>query len=438
MTPTLTAQNGNVLSGALPPGATGFTPVGDIQYGQGPINPPLNSAVTTSGPAADSYKQSVQWITNEQNQAAVRKANAALIAQTNAANEAAAAGKNKNTSVAMDALSGFQRTSNTANYSPAEQQRIDDIKKIGTQLSDLSTQMGSRAASQIDSVIKEYEGLTKRQETANTQYEGGVSTAGLASGRSRYAPEIQAGVQSAAVASGIQALTDIQNKKEKLISDIEQARDAGEFKVLTEKANELKTLQKDERDAATQMKTDFYNEQNYLRTNQDYVGKTLAPSIVGALTGDPTHDNQLYAQIADQNGVSQSSLMSAVDTYKQNLSKAEPSALQEYNFAKSQGFKGTFMDYQRASKAPTGGVGNTISINDAKTLGLPLSLVGLSEQTVVKSLNDPNPPEWYRTLIDTQGVGTTTEPIVKDMWNKYRQKAATDAVGANAVLNFGQ
>lgn len=437
MASNLTVQNGNILQGTLPKNVSGFNAQGDIIYNTTP-KVPLGSAVMTSAPAAEAYKQSAGWIANEQNQAAVRAANAKLAAQTQAAANAAAAAKNRTTAVATNALEGFVRTSGGEKMSASELARMEQIQQITGQLTNLASAMDSRAAAQVDSVIKEYEGLSRRQEVANTQYEGGVSTAGLTSGRSRYAPEIQAGVQSAAVASGIQALSDIQMKKQKLVMEIEQARDTQKYKVLTEAVANLKDLNRQERQAAQDMKDNFYKEQTYIRQNQDYIGKTLAPQLAGILTGDPTHDNAALEAVAQQNGVSAASLAAAVDDYKTAKATAGGSEIQEYNLAKSQGFKGTFMDFKRALKPDTGGSGNKITVSDAKTLGIPLSMVGLDEATVINSLASERVPEWYRTMASTQAGASLTDSALKPLWNDYRKKAATDAVGANEVLNFGQ
>lgn len=438
MNPTLTAQNGNIMTGTLPANASGFNAQGDIIYNTQP-NVPLGSAVMTSAPASEAYKQSAGWLANEQNQAAVRKANADLAAKTAAAEAAKGKIQNKTTQVATDALQGFVRTSNTAALSPSEQARMAQIEQITGQLQTLAQGMDARAGAQVESIIKEYQGLTQRQEVANKAYEGGTSVAGLTSGRSRYAPEIQAGVQSAAVASGIQALTDIQAKKERLIMEIENARDEKKYKTMTEAVANLKDLNKMERQAAQDMKDDFYKEQTYIRQNQDYIGKTLAPSIIGTLTGDPTHDNQVLEYVAEQNGVSAASLAAAVDDYKTAKAQAQPSGIKEYELAKSQGFKGTFMDYQRVLHpgAGTGG-GNKITVSDAKTLGIPLSMVGLDEATVINSLASEKVPEWYRTMANTQSGSSLTDSALKPLWNEFRQKAATDPIGANEQLNFGQ
>jgi len=431
MNPTLTAQNGNILKGTLPTNVSGFTPTGDVIYNTTP-KAPVGSAVVTSAPAAESYKQSAAWIANEQNQAAVRAANAKLAEQQAAAANAAAAGKNRTTQVAVDALSGFKRTGQGDELTAGEQARVNEINQIGSQLKELAVQMDARASAQIDSVIKEYESLAKRQEVANAAYEGGTSTAGLVSGRSRYAPEIQAGVQSAAVASGIQALTDLQMKKQKLIMEIEQARDAQQYKALTDRVQELKSLQKEERQAAQDMKDNFYKEQTYMRENAKYVGQTLAPQLVSSLTGDPATDNTILQSVAEQNGVSVAALASAVDQYKQDLKKAEPNFLQEYNLAKSQGFKGTYLQFKNASSGSSGSK-NTISASDARAFGLPVSFVGMDESTFINSLGSSKVPSWYKQIAEQKTGGQPlTESALVPLWNEFRQPLLNNPVGGDA------
>jgi len=412
-TPTLTAQNGNIMTGTLPANASGFNAQGDIIYNTAP-KAPVGSAVVTSQPAAEAYKNSAAWMANEQNQAAVRASNAALAKQTAAANTAASQTQNTKTQVATNALEGFVRTSNnTEKLSAGDQARVDEITRINGQLGELATQMDSRAASQVQSVIDQYAGLARRQEVANASYEGGVSTAGLSSGRNRYAPEIQAGVQSAAVASGIQALSDLQVKKQSLINEIEQARDTQKFKVLTEKVQQLKTLQKDERDAARQMKQDFYDEQKYMRENSIFQSERNAAYVASQLTGDPATDQKIYEDSATTLGISQSILVNAVDKYKQDAAKLyETPDVKEFNFAISRGdipknanFESWVVKRANDKVKASGGTGNDKADKEAQ------DVFKVYSSNILNDLKSQSPDSVVRNIaLESKANGNSLSP----------------------------
>lgn len=74
----------------------------------------------------------------------------------------------------------------------------------------------------IDATIKNFETLRQQQIVANQNYEGAITTAGIVSGRQRYAPEIQSGEKMAAVAAGIQKLADLDSQQSMAIAKLRE------------------------------------------------------------------------------------------------------------------------------------------------------------------------------------------------------------------------
>lgn len=391
------------------------------------------SAVITSLPAAKQVQAATTYFNEQQKADAMRKAQAdyeRMAREQQAAKASADAAKRASSaSLATDVLSGFVSSGGTGEkgkLSAFDDARVQEITKISEQLAGLSTQMDARAGEQIASVVREYEAMAEQQKVANAQYEGGTSTAGLSSGRSRYAPEIQAGVQSAAVNSGIRALSDLQTKKQRLVMEIEAARDERKYKVLSARVEELKTLRKDEREAAQQMAENFYREQTYIRENSDFIGKNLAPTISRMLTGVPDQDAAILEDVARQNQISPAILMRYVDDYKSAEQKAKPNDMVMYELSKSQGFKGTWLDFQKAQKASGGGGDSlgTISISDAKAYGLPASMVGTSEKALLSSIQSDAPAPWYVQMAKVQNDGIApSESALQSSWNQFRAQA---------------
>lgn len=88
-------------------------------------------------------------------------------------------------------------------------------------------------------------------------------------------------------------------------------------------------------------------------------------------------------------------------------------------------------------KTPGTGVGGNLSIAEAKSLGLPTSIIGRSEDQVVSELNSPTPPVWYQQYIQSswadpsQPVDAQNTDFVKS-WNDFRNKVLTQNVTGNS------
>lgn len=65
-----------------------------------------------------------------------------------------------------------------------------------------------------------------------------------------------------------------------------------------------------------------------------------------------------------------------------------------------------------------------ITISEAKSSGLPLSVVGQTEEDIVNSLAEPKIPQWFVDKSKSEGISPTDQ-----LWNDYR---------ANVSANFGQ
>lgn len=75
---------------------------------------------------------------------------------------------------------------------------------------------------QVNSLQAQFDQLKQQQALANQNYTGGVTNAGIASGRNRYAPEIELGNIQAAVSSGIAKIAAIDVQASSAISQLRQ------------------------------------------------------------------------------------------------------------------------------------------------------------------------------------------------------------------------
>lgn len=66
--------------------------------------------------------------------------------------------------------------------------------------------------------------------------------------------------------------------------------------------------------------------------------------------------------------------------------------------------------------------GTKLSLSEATKLGLPVSLVGTSEDEVTASLSSQSPPFWFRGAYQSKVQATVGETELKTSWEKFRKK----------------
>lgn len=86
--------------------------------------------------------------------------------------------------------------------------------------------------SQVNALQAQFNQLKTQQETTNKNYTGGITNAGIASGRNRYAPEIELGNISNSISVGIQKIADIDAKASSAIASLKQGFADNNFKLI--------------------------------------------------------------------------------------------------------------------------------------------------------------------------------------------------------------
>lgn len=108
----------------------------------------------------------------------------------------------------------------------------------------------------------------------------------------------------------------------------------------------------------------------------------------------------------------------------------------------------SFAEAGAAAEAPTGGGGtigriggtgrrssrgrrNELTMTEAKRLGLPLELVGMTEAEVGAMLADPNPPDWFVTKVQEEKQQSLMPSYVKQLWDEFRRTAQQPSTRTN-------
>ena len=81
--------------------------------------------------------------------------------------------------------------------------------------------------------------------------------------------------------------------------------------------------------------------------------------------------------------------------------------------------------------------GNVLTLNEAKSLGLPPSLAGKTEAEIGQELSNPVVPSWFRELAEQKTLSSINGNLLSQMWNEFRNKLlqGTSASTANASVS---
>lgn len=116
--------------------------------------------------------------------------------------------------------------------SAEQQQGYQDFHDALDQMRNGSFPLTPDQQAQIDSIRQSYQNLISQQVSANANYTGAITQAGIASGRNRYAPELEIGNIHQAVTKGLQEISTINGQMVSAISQAKQAFEDRNYKLL--------------------------------------------------------------------------------------------------------------------------------------------------------------------------------------------------------------
>lgn len=316
----------------------------------------------------------------------------------------------------------------------ARSQYNAEVAKVSAQLSRLQSNMEARTAATVENIKQQYDSLIEEQKNANYAYQRGVTTAGYVSGRTQYAPELQAGIVKRAVDQGIGKISDLQAKRAQLINEAEAARDEQNFKLLTTKMGLLRQNYKDEQDAAQQTLENVRNAQKDQMETYDFYGNLYGTKIAQVIssTSNPLSRPQLVEQASLETGIPEYVIDSYVTKNAASVAQSLPGDLAEYQAAINQGVIPANTSYYSfvqnyKYKADTGQKGDVVSQAEANALGAP-AIAGLSSDIILRTSVDQNgkvtdtPPNWFIQLVNSQLPNMSIPPQTYiDKWNEYKK-----------------
>lgn len=425
--------------------------------------PPSSSIVATSDTARSQVEDATSYLTRSEQRAKLERERRTQQKQEEAA-AAAAPGATDTSSTAKDKVSAMlgdiadptvqgRALVNADAQEAAQRAYQSEMARAQRKIDVLARDMDDRTSAIIDGINQEYAGLMDEQRAANEAYQAGTVTAGLTSGRSQYAPEIQGGIVKAAFDQGIAKLEDLQAKRAQLVLEAETARDERNYKMLTAKMDLIRQSYQDEREFASQLQTDIREAAKFQTEMHDYVGESLAPTLYQALTGDAAADAELVQAVAAQSGVPAYVIQRKVDDYRRQQQSDAPGAVGEFIYLQQNGMLpsgvtsyASYVNWKEAvGKTGSGGGGRTIGRDLANESGLTsiadasydsfdavaldgagqfAERLGLESEELQQSLDGKFFPEWYKQeYLNSNGFVPSDTDLQKE-WTKWKQTPA--------------
>ena len=187
---------------------------------------------------------------------------------------------------------------------------------IITGLQQLQTNSDAVTKSMLASTMATYQNQINAAQKQGDNYRMGLESLGIRTGAAQTTPDILSGHIQAAANDTLAKIGTIQNNMSKALLNIQQAKQAGDFKTIQMETDRYTLLQKQKQDSITQMRDQITFGQKQLTFD--------APSLYSSfstLTSDK--DKQAFIeQIAQADGVSPLTVTAALATEQDKESKA--------------------------------------------------------------------------------------------------------------------
>lgn len=150
----------------------------------------------------------------------------------------------------------------------------------------------------VNATQQQFEQLRNEQKQFNKNYEGGVTLAGIAAGRNRYAPEIELGNIQAAMSAGLQAIAKIDTQATMAISQLRQGFQQQDYEMINAAYSAASDLFKQKTDTIFNMHNTVAQESRDALEKQKYENSLRQAAIQFAASNNITKPFYLVGNTA--------------------------------------------------------------------------------------------------------------------------------------------
>ncbi len=321
-----------------------------------------------------------------------------------------------------------------------EEQAINTAFDAQKGLIDASTQNVIRSISDL------YNERKQAQQQQNTNATESFRNLGLRTGMSRYTGGAFKGFLSSVENAGLQRLTAIASEESGKIAEAERARTNNEYTLFAKKRDEIATLRKEKADTIEKLRVEAVKENQKIKDNN--IRSSRDSAIAGILSQGITDPTEILGYLNfDDKGkrTGDFTVKEVADTLKglspdgdlKLLSGATrdffvlkghnqlPEAIS--SLPEDEQLSAYLSSLKTKSTTTTGTKGTKITFSAAKSAGLPLSTVGMTDTEVADSLYQKQAPTWFMEKYQTEtGSANAAADVVAAAWETYRQALIKD------------
>jgi len=320
-----------------------------------------------------------------------------------------------------------------------------EISVIDKQIADLanifntySPEQDQTFVSQAQGIRSQYDELRNEIKEAEELYKRSIGTS-----MQRYTPVAAASLGFTIATEATKALGSVLRKEQSAVAEARSAYQSGRF---TQFNNMLNTLEKiRDKKAATLEKINTNFEKAIEEQRKETKRMNMESDIV-SLMGEGITD---VMEISKQLGFKYSSkdikdslknLAPETKDWKDKLS----GTTRDFYVLQGQGLlpgniaslpeNQQLFAYLKAEKLASSigsgaGSKNKITLAEAKSLGLPISTVGMSQDDILKTLQADAAPPWFIEKVQNELQMSLTPQAAKDAWNEFRNEVMSTAEG---------
>lgn len=325
-----------------------------------------------------------------------------------------------------------------------------DAKNELAVLDNMKTSQDAASQSSIGALTSAYD---SRVSTLKNQQEGStrqLNNTLAMSGASRYSPTTSNAILSDKEKVDASAISDLQDKENAAISQAQTAQQNGDYKILGDQLKIIDGIRTQKNALATKLTSDMSASTKTMQDNATQAQRDNAVATV--VENGITDPKEILAELTKNNPNGNYTSKEVADVLK-NLSPSGnleglSSSLKDFYTLKGQKLLpgnisslpdsqqlGAYLHYVKTASSISGGNGSPgakITLSSAKTLGLPLATVGMTQKDIVDSLQSNTPPAWFveklsndtQTSVDPKADGTIAA------WGEF-QKQETSKIEGN-------
>lgn len=355
-------------------------------------------------------------------------------------------GSNTNT----NPVSTAPGTSTTPNLDPSSPTYFDDLYKslsgnIGNDpetsnelslIDNMKTQGDTTANGAIGNIQASYDARKQALTDSQNTQTANVSQALLLGGGSRYAPVSSSGILSAKEKYDMGNLNDLQVQENQAMSEASKARDDRDYELLGKKLDILDNIRTQKSDLTKTINNSMLTENNSIRarTLQSTRDAAVANAVAAGTTNPADLLKELNSDPKSPGNYTAAEIAAALKNMSPagDISKLDPSLRDFYTLQGQGKLPGSisslppdeqlfaFLHQLKTSEKVTSatGGGTKITPATAKTLNLPISTIGMTQDEIKQSLYNATVPAWFTEKIKQEGGDENT---ATSTWDQYRE-----------------